>query len=1532
MLRKIKCFVKKLALLIILFKTLIVFSQSITVDSNTYTVPQLVNNVLINSPCVNATNITWRTGTNFGSSNGIGYFQNTNPNFPMQSGVILSTGAVANAVGPNTTMQSEGANSWTGDASLEATLATYGIAMTSTNATVLEFDFVPMSSNFSFDFLFASEEYGNFQCQFSDAFAFLLTNLNTGVTTNLAVVPGSNSPISVVTIRDFLYNSTCPSVNANYFGSFNGGNNAASSATNFNGQTKVMNAAAVLTPNTPYKIKLVIADRGDYKSDSAIFISSNSFNIGQDVLGNDLLVSNNTAVCNGQTHVIDSGLNPTLYSFVWKKNGVVVAGQTGPTLTVSQPGTYQLTYTNIASPCQTVTNDVVVEYYPLIVTANPVDLFKCDIGAPSYTYDLSFNTPKVTFMLGPNYAVHYFSSLTDANSNTNPLLSTNYISPGNETLYVRIDNNSTGCFIVKSFKLLLTNSPVANQPADLVKCKPNTGNTSFNLGTSIPSILGSQSSFVYNVKFYNSQANANSGTNPLGNTFNTNTNTTIYVRVQLITDSSCYATTTLNLIVLPLPLVDSLDDVITCTNYILPPLTNGNYFTGSGGTGTPLFAGDVITQTTTIYIYNTSTSIPSCPNETNFKVTIIKPEDLAISSNSYCNSYTLPPLSNGSYHTAPNGGGINLPGGTVLTTSQIIYFYFAATDPPYCVIDNPFTIDIIPSQAVPVLPNVFDCTSYTLQPLSFGNYYDGPNGNGNQLTSGTAITSTKTIYIHGENGICKSDSSFEVVIGINFPTSVTECAGYTLPPLVVGNYYTGPLGSGTQIPAGTVINTNQTIYVYAVAQSQPNCTDNYNFTVSITLPTITAPTVITACDNYTLPTLPIGDYYTGTNGTGTLLHAGDVLTNSQKIYVYLNNGAGCENEISFDVTVNHTPVIDSRATIDACHSYTLTNLAQGHYYTGPNGTGTMLNGGTVVTDSQLVYIYANNNGCSAETSFQINIFKIVAYQPQNVMVCDGYALPTLPGNNKYFTQTGGQNGTGVEIPAGTVINSSQTLYVYIESGGRINCSNETSFTVTIIPTPIIAPVANVTACNSYTLPTLTIGNYYSQPNKSGNLLHAGDVITTNQTIYVYAETGGTTNCYAERSFRITLFNVDALQNVTQCDSYTLPALNIGSYYNGPNGTGGTIAAGTTIHTTKTIYIYAYSGFNPNCSDESSFTVTIVPSPIANPVPLALRTTCDNDGTNDGVYNFSLNTLTNSVLGTQTGPEFSAVYFESWTDANSNTNPVTSSTAATVYVRVNNALAPNCFDVKPISIIVNKIPEPNPQDGIICIVTATGHLINPYVIHSGLSPATHTFKWYNSQGQLVGTGANYTAILPGTYNVVATSIATGCTSAPASAIVSPSEPAVVSYSVNEDFADNQSVTVNTEGNGDYEYQLDNGDFQDSPIFDNVTSGLHIITVRDKNGCGITTTDAIVINYPHFFTPNGDGINETWNIKDLKDEMVSTIYIFDRYGKLLKKVKPSGQGWDGTYNNALMPADDYWFTVNYLKDGEEKEFKAHFALKR
>lgn len=1536
---------KNLLLLITMLFSVFGFSQAITVNTTSYTVPQLVNNVLINSSCVSATNITWRTGTNFGSSNGIGFFQNTNQNFPMQSGVVLSTGNVENAPGPNSSMLNDGTSSWTGDASLETTLAAAGISMVSTNASVLEFDFTPISPNFSFDFVFASEEYGNFQCQYSDAFAFLLTNMNTGVTTNLAVVPNTNTPISVVTIRDFLYNSSCGSANAQYFGSFNGGSNAAGSAINFNGQTQVLTAESVLTPGVAYHIKLVIADRIDPQSDSAIFISSDSFNIGQDVLGLDLTVANNSPLCYGANYTLNTSLSPSDYTFVWKKNGVVVPGQTGATLNVTQPGTYSVTYSDSVGNCIPITDSVIIQYLPQMVTANPISLYKCDTGSGSYTYNLASNSSLILVGANANNQVSYFTSISDANSNINPIATT-YQSAGNQTIYVRIQNPITGCHIVKSFQLLIAPPPVAIEPDDMKRCENiyGSGTATFNLNTQKAVILGAQSATIYTVTFFTSLNNATNSVNQISNLQYNSVSTTIYARVFNASDPSCFSITSFDLIVDPKPLVDTLQDVIVCSNYTLLPLTNGNYFSGLNGTGTMMNAGDVITQTQTIYIFNQPGGPNTCSSNSQFKVTIIEPGSMEPIDVTSCGSYTLPSLQFGKYYTATGGTGTIIPAGTVITTSQVVYYYYITPVAPFCVVDSDFNVTIVPTIEVGTRPNVFDCSSYILPALTIGNYYTAPGGTGTQIAAGTSITSNQTIYVYAAttgSNLCSDEDEFDVYIGYNAPSDISQCNGYTLPQLPVGNYFTGPMGTGQLIPAGTVINASATVYIYIPINgtSTINCTDDLSFNLSISQPPVDTITDQTVCETYTLPTLTNGHYFTGIDGTGTMLNAGDIIFNTQTIYIRAVLDSTCANQSSFTVTVLGLPNIDSRSDIDVCDMYVLTPLAVGNYYTGPNGTGTMLAGGAVITSSQLIYIYAISTGtpsCVAQNSFQINIFSAQADTLQNTTVCDSFILPNLSANNKYFTQSGGPNGGGTQLFPGAVITTTQTIYIFKENIIRtsFSCFYETSFTVTVNNTPIIAPIPNQTACNSYVLPALTVGNYFTGTNGTGTQLNAGDAITSSQTIYVFAQTNTTPNCSSETSFTVTVFNVNDIPSITICESYSLPALTIGKYYTGTNGTGTLLPAGTVIATSQTIYIYALSTFTPVCSDESSFTVTIIDTPLANSVPVAVRTVCDEDGNNDGIVDFNLSLLSVSVLGTQTGSEFSVTYYESFANATTATNPVTSSTLSTVYVRVSNSLAPNCFDVKPIVIIVNKIPEPTPADGIVCIDSETGTLLNPYTILSGLNASTHTFLWTNEIGDVVGTGSSYTANLPGVYTIVATRIATGCSSAPVDVNVSPSEPAIIAYTVNEDFADTQSITVVATGvGGDYEYQLDGGEYQDSPIFNNVTSGIHIITVRDKNGCGNTTTQALVINYPKFFTPNADGYNDTWNINDLSNQSSAIIYIYDRYGKLMRQIKPSGEGWDGTFNGSTMPSTDYWFTITYTDENQvTQEFKSHFAMKR
>lgn len=1535
---------KKLLLIISILTVTLGFSQPVTVSTTSHTVPQLVNNVLINSPCVSATNITWSTGSNFGSSNGIGFFQNTNPNFPMQSGVVLSTGDALNVPGPNTSILNDGSAAWPGDASLEATLAAAGIPMVSSNATVLEFDFTPISPNFSFDFIFASEEYGNFQCQYSDAFAFLLTNMNTGITTNLAVVPNTNDPISVVTIRDFLFNSSCGSANSQYFGSFNGGSGAAGAATNFNGQTTVLTAASVLTPGVPYHIKLVIADRLDPQSDSAIFMSSDSFNIGQDVLGQDFTLSTNTALCHGTPLTLDTGLSATDYSFVWSNGESVIPNETGPSLTINQAGNYTVTYVNNNNLCQPISDSVIVEYNAEIVSPNPRDLFRCDTGAATYTYNLDSNTNRVKQGLDPLTVVTYHLSANDATNDVSPL-SLVYDSTPGQVIYVRIELPN-GCFTVKSFSILTAQAPTATQPQNLRLCARSQTqlNARFDLNQQSAVILNGQSTSIYTVRYFTSSNNAIDNINPitgLGNYLSTGQ--TIYVRVYTTSDPSCFNITSFELIVTPLPVVDDLEDVLICSDYILQPLVNGNYFTATNGGGTMMHAGDVISETTTLYIYNQPGGPGTCGANSSFTITIIDTTDMTPDDVVNCGSYTLPSLDLGKYYTGPGATGTEIPAGTVISSSQTIYYYFVTVTPPVCNVDSSFTVTIIPTVEVGERANVFECSSYTLPALSLGNYFTGPNGSGTQLTAGTQITTTQTIYVFATtNGTtpCSDEDSFEVVIGLTPPQNISQCNGYTLPQLAVGNYFTGPNGTGQQISGGTVINTSTTLYIYAQTTSGgPNCTDNLFFTLSISQPTIDILSDVTVCESYTLPTLTNGEYYTETDGTGMQLYPGDVIIATQTLYIFKRLDSNCFNQSSFTVTINPLPAISSRSDIDICDQYVLTPLQIGNYYTGPNGTGTMIPGGTVITTSQRIYIYAVSNttpACSAQNSFEINIFSTSADVITDVTTCDSFTLPTLTINNKYFTQSGGPNGTGTEILPGTAITTSQTIYIFKESEIRtaFSCIDENSFNVTINHTPVIPAMANVFACNSYVLNPLTVGNYYTGPNGTGTLLNAGETITSSQTVYIFARTNTTPDCTSETSFNITIFNVDNIPNVTICESYTLPALSVGNYFTGPNGTGTPLAAGTTLSTSQTIYIYALSPFTPSCADEVSFTLTIIDTPIANTVPVAQRTVCDEDGTNDGVTSFDLTSLSTTILGTQTGSEFTVAYYATLADASNQSNAIATTTLSTVYVRVSNTLAASCFDIKPITIIVNTLPVPTPLDGVICFDSETQTLLNAYTIFSGLSTATHTFVWTNDQGVTVGTGNNYTAVLPGVYTLVATRISTGCSSEPINVNVVASEPAVVTYTVTEDFSDSQSITVVATGQGNnFEYQLDNGSFQDSPVFENVLSGIHTITVRDKYGCGSTTIQAIVINYPKYFTPNSDGTHDTWNIPNLSNQPTANITIYDRYGKTIKQIRPSGSGWDGTYNGSMMPSDDYWFVVTYTDENQTtQEFKAHFAMKR
>ena len=397
----------------------------------------------------------------------------------------------------------------------------------------------------------------------------------------------------------------------------------------------------------------------------------------------------------------------------------------------------------------------------------------------------------------------------------------------------------------------------------------------------------------------------------------------------------------------------------------------------------------------------------------------------------------------------------------------------------------------------------------------------------------------------------------------------------------------------------------------------------------------------------------------------------------------------------------------------------------------------------------------------------LNISASTKFSPQVLNVFPSESCSNKPVNltatsnttNIYWfaNETGGtplHNGTTYS----PTLTSSTTFWVATCTTGK-----RTEVTATVHTVPMVDTPADVTSCDSYTLPALTVGKYFTAPNGGGTQLNDGEVILTSVTLFVYEETGTTPNCSDEHKFNITIDTTPAIDtpaDVFSCESYTLPALTIGNYFTLPNGGGTLLNAGDILSASTPLYVYGESPTNPSCNNQHAFNITINPTLI-------------------------------SILS---------------------------------------------LDTKVIS---------------------------------------------------------------------------------------------------EDFEDNQTIVATaTGGNGDYEYQIDGGPWQNSGVFENVFGcETHTVRAREVLGCSTVPEKNInLIYFPKFFTPNNDGFNDTWNIKCLENQASAKIRIFDRYGKLIKQIRPSGNGWDGTYNGTRLTGTDYWFEISYINsDGISSKYNAHFSLR-
>lgn len=255
-----------------------------------------------------------------------------------------------------------------------------------------------------------------------------------------------------------------------------------------------------------------------------------------------------------------------------------------------------------------------------------------------------------------------------------------------------------------------------------------------------------------------------------------------------------------------------------------------------------------------------------------------------------------------------------------------------------------------------------------------------------------------------------------------------------------------------------------------------------------------------------------------------------------------------------------------------------------------------------------------------------------------------------------------------------------------------------------------------------------------------------------------------------------------------------------------------------------------------------------------------------------------------------------------------------------------------------TIKINPNPEPHLSDGFVCL-DSSGKVVQTYTLDTGLPSDGFSYRWFLNDKLLADATQNtYVATQKGKYSVTAINNNTNCSGETFATVESFQMPSDVIVKLSDAFADKSFVNVEViGGTGPFQYQLDNNPFQYSNVFNDLSFGEHLITVKDKSNCTLISKEVSILGYPKFFTPNNDGYNDYWNIPNYNNFIQAQISIFDRYGKFIKEITPSDIGWDGYHNGNLMPATDYWFTLDYLEkenNGESKSkfFKSHFSLKR
>lgn len=303
--------------------------------------------------------------------------------------------------------------------------------------------------------------------------------------------------------------------------------------------------------------------------------------------------------------------------------------------------------------------------------------------------------------------------------------------------------------------------------------------------------------------------------------------------------------------------------------------------------------------------------------------------------------------------------------------------------------------------------------------------------------------------------------------------------------------------------------------------------------------------------------------------------------------------------------------------------------------------------------------------------------------------------------------------------------------------------------------------------------------------------------------------------------------------------------------------------------------------------------------------------------------FHLTDQNEAVLGPLHSSMYTITYHISEDDAHNGVNALPEyytnvTNGQEIFVRLVHNQISICHGVTSFRLFIGEYQEP--------VITTEGTICNDGELMLTANAGYSSYLWSTGETTrsiMVSEPGIYTVIVEKAYGDKACD---GFTEIEIKASITPT---IKNIDTKDWTRDQNQITVYTKEEGAFEYSLDGVNYQEENVFIGLEPGVYTIYAKDVNGCGVDTKEVVLMHYPNFFTPNGDGVHDKWRIKYSMMEPHMKVTIFDRYGKLITSFGPNHEGWDGTLNGVQLPSTDYWFVVT-REDG--RELRGHFSMLR